>query len=229
MKRLLIAASLLAAPGIAKDKTPDHVYGPPPAWEEYRALAETEITNRLSDPDSARIEWLGSYKQGGFKPLLQGRVKGYVACGLVNARNRMGGYAGRTNFVVVIDYGRVLFAEIDSKPGGMISGICSDGVRSGMFPPLPPAGAANPGVAATAPSASGLSLRAMPDGAYVSAVTEGSLAALAGLKAGMVIGSVNGIPLAGMGDAMTKVVEAAGPGASLAIVGGGTIQLGAKR
>ena len=68
----------------------------------------------------------------------------------------------------------------------------------------------------------------MPDGAYVADVKAGSAAATAGLKPGMVIAAVNAIPLAGMGDAMLKVVDAAGADAALTVVGGKAVKLGAK-
>ena len=45
----------------------------------------------------------------------------------------------------------------------------------------------------------------------------------------MVIGAVNAIPLAGMGDAMLKVVDAAGSVATLSIVGGKTLKLGVPK
>ncbi len=80
----------------------------------------------------------------------------------------------------------------------------------------------------TTAGSSGLTLRAMPDGAYITAVTPGSPAAAAALAPGMVIASVNAIPLAGMGDAMGRIVDAAGPGATLTLIGGKAITLGKK-
>lgn len=225
---LLLGSTAMAAAAGAKDKKPEHVYGPPPAWERYREMAEAAIKGRLIDPESARIEWLGQYQKGGFKPFLEGRVFGYAGCGTVNARNRMGGYVGRTSFVVVIDNDRVLFAEIDSKPGGMIADQCGAAVRAGLLAPLPAPGTTATAVAAPANARTGLTLRAMPDGAYIAAVAPISPAATAGLKPGMVIASVNAIPLAGMGDAMLKVVDAAGTSAALAIVGGKTVTLSAQ-
>lgn len=233
--RLLIAAALTAAaPVMAKDKHPEHLYGPPPAWEQYRTIAEADIARRLVDPESARISWLGQYHKGEWKPFMQGRVAGYIACGTVNGRNRMGGYAGAVSFVTVIDYDRVIFAELDSRAGGMIAESCNKALAAGVLPPLPePAGTtalstAGGSGAATTSSVSGLTLRVMPDGAYITAVARGSPAAAAALTPGMVITSVNAIPLAGMGDAMLKVVDAAGSNAALALVGGRTIKLGNK-
>jgi hypothetical protein len=237
MKIPIIAAALLLAamPAAAKDKKPEHVYGPAPEWEQFRALAEANIRDRLIDPESARIEWLGQYHKGEFKPFLEKRVAGYIGCGTVNARNRMGGYVGRTNFVVVADFGRILFAEVGSKPGGMIAEQCTAAQRAGLLPPLSAIADSNEmsvGNPAAAPpsvdAATGLALRAMPDGAYISAVSSNSAAASAGLKPGMVITTVNAIPLAGMGDAMLKVVGAAGPDATLTMVGGTSVKLGER-
>lgn len=74
--------TLIAAPVIARDKV-EHRHGPAPAWEQYRTIAEADIARRLVDPESARITWLGQYHKGEWKPFLQGRVAGYVACGTV--------------------------------------------------------------------------------------------------------------------------------------------------
>lgn len=232
---VVAAMLLISAPASAKDVKQPHVYGPAPTWEVYRRIAEADIAGRLIDPESARIEWLGGFFKGEFKPFLAARVSGYVACGVVNARNRMGGYAGKSSFVVVLDYDRVLFADIDKTAGGMTGAQCDTALRTGLLPPLP-AGTGTTEVPATssvtvaplADAVTGLKLRAMPDGAYISAVTAGSLAANAGLKPGMVITSVNAIPLAGMNDAMLKIVSAAGATAALTLIGGKVVRLGAK-
>lgn len=229
-----LALLLSAAPAAAADKAAEHLYGPAPSWEQYRKIAEADIAGRLVDPDSARISWLGQFHKGEFKPFLQSRVAGYIGCGTVSARNRMGGYAGAVSFVVVIDYDRVLFADLDRRSTGMIAEQCNQALRAGLLPPLPADGEAT-GMAPAALSStaatsavSGLTLRAMPDGAYVTAVKAESPAATAGLKPGMVIASVNAIPLAGMGDAMLKVVDAAGADAAFTVVGGKAVKLGAK-
>lgn len=229
----LTFAVAASSPLIAREKVA-HVYGPAPAWDAYRQIAEADIAARLVDPESARISWLGQYHKGEWKPFLQGRVAGYVACGTVNARNRMGGYAGAVSFVVVIDYDRVLFAELDSRGGGLIAESCAKALAAGMLPPLPPTAPAATLLANSdtavppAPNATGLTVRAMPEGAYITAVRPGSPAAAAALTPGMVIATVNAIPLAGMGDAMLHVVGAAGNTASLGMVGGRTVTLGAK-
>jgi hypothetical protein len=236
--RLAIAATLLAGtcgsalPAAAQNEA-GHVYGPDPGWAKFRAIGEKAVIEHLIDPESARITWLTGYSQGAFKPFLEARVYGYVACGTVNARNRMGGYTGATTFVVVIDFDRPLFVNVDSRGGGMNAEICEKDIAEGRLLPTPAevAGASTSGHADTGSdiSAAGLSVRAMPDGAYVSAVRPGSIAAAAGLTAGMVVMSVNGIPLAGMGDAMAKVIAAAGSGATVTIVGGKSLTFGGPK
>ena len=111
----LLAALLSASAGTAKTEVPP-VYGPEPDWPSFRKIAETGIISRLIDPESARISWLTGIRKGGFKPLLQGRIYGYVGCGTVNAKNRMGGYTGAQTFIVVIDQGRLLYSDIDQTP-----------------------------------------------------------------------------------------------------------------
>lgn len=251
----LLAASTVA---VAKETPSAHLYGPQPSWEQFRAIGEAGIRERMLDPDSARISWVSGFFKGEYKPLLEARVYGYVACGTVNARNRLGGYAGTASFVVVIDYDRVLLADIDKERFRPAFAYCTKELAAGRMPPVPggvtqsvsaplssglssgsssPSGSTSPSNAVTTNAApttlvsagSGMTLMAMPDGAYIRAVVPGSLAAAAGLKPGMVVASVNAIPLAGMGDAMLKVIDAAGTGASLAIVGGMTVRLGEKR
>ena len=50
-------------------------------------LAKKAVRERLSDPDSAQ-----------FSEIFKGPESGGALCGLVNAKNRMGGYVGRTPF-----------------------------------------------------------------------------------------------------------------------------------
>src|SRR5262245_34902523 len=90
---MLCAATLVsAAPAAAKSKEPE--YGPIPDWEQFKAQAEQAIRAQLIDPDSAKFSWPWHNRLGFYKPMLAKRVHGYTACGLVNSRNRMGGYTG---------------------------------------------------------------------------------------------------------------------------------------
>jgi len=221
MKTLVMLAMLLASGGVVAKERPAPVYGPAPVWQAYRERGERAIISRLIDPDSAKISWLGGYYQGEYKPFLEPRVSGYVACGLVNAKNRMGGYTGDRAFVVVIDNDLLRYVDIDNKENGLVAAQCVAAMQKGLLPPVP----AGPATAQLV-SPTGLTLKAMPEGAYVSAVAPGSMAHKAGLRPGMVIETINAIALQNMGEAMIKVIDAAGGNASLGLVGGKIIKMG---
>jgi len=221
MKTGIMLAMLLSASGVMAKERPAPVYGPKPDWQAYRERGERAIVSRLIDPDSARISWLGGYYQGEYKPFLEPRVSGYIGCGLVNAKNRMGGYTGDRAFVVVIDHDLLRYVDIDNEENGLVAAQCVAAMQKGLLPPVP----ASP-TTATPVSPTGLTLKAMPEGAYVSAVAPGSVAHKAGLRPGMVIETINAIALHNMGEAMIKVIDAAGGNASLGLVGGKIIKMG---
>lgn len=84
-----------------------------PDMAKFRRVAEEAVRSQLIDPDSARIEWPYGFLSGSWKPAFQKRIEGYWTCGLVNAKNRMGGYTGRTSFVAVISHeGVVKYVEL---------------------------------------------------------------------------------------------------------------------
>lgn len=115
-----------------------------PDWALFRRNAEAALTAKLIDPESGRIEWPYGFLYGSWKPLLAKRVEGYWTCGLINARNRMGGYTGSTFFVVVMDpNGRVQYSDMGSgRDFDILSSQCSKSVK--LLPTAPPefAGAA---------------------------------------------------------------------------------------
>lgn len=143
MRKVALATTMLAlsTASIAKDK------GPPepttaPDWIELRTVSEQAVRARLVDPQSAQFDWPNGFKWGGYKPFLSKRVFGWATCGTVNSRNRMGGFAGSTPFVVVYD-GRVRYIEIGT-------GDDLDMVTVSCLPPPPTVwGAASPASAAT--------------------------------------------------------------------------------
>ena len=108
-----------------------------PDWALFRRNAESALRRRLIDPDSARIEWTHGFLLGTWKSFLSKPVQGYWSCGLVNARNRMGGYTGSTAFVVVIDQtGFVKYSEIgQGRDFDPLSASCAKSVR--LLPPPP--------------------------------------------------------------------------------------------
>lgn len=183
------AALLVAGPLSAKkDEETPYTYGPPPDWAKFNELGEAAIRDKMIDPDSAKFQWPHGYVRSFFKPFLDKRVNGYVTCGFVNGRNRMGGYAGRAYFVVVEDFGGVVYAAMgDSDGRDFISQACE---KSNL--PPPPAASVGP------QSPLGVDFLMMPSGAFVSAVAPGGPGERAGIKAGMVVAKVNGIAVKGM-------------------------------
>lgn len=104
----------------------------------FRRNAEAAIKDGLFDPSSAQIEWPYGFTQGTWKPFLRKRVSGYLTCGRVNAKNRMGGYVGSTAFVVVLDgLGNVIYKEIgESGSYDLVGASCQK--SASMFPPPQP-------------------------------------------------------------------------------------------
>jgi len=108
-----------------------------PDWALFRRNAEAALRARLIDPESARIDWTHGFLLGSWKPFMSKRIDGYWTCGLVNARNRMGGYTGSTAFVVVLDPGGyVQYTEIgESKDFDFLSASCNNSVKLLPSPP----------------------------------------------------------------------------------------------
>ena len=59
---------------------------------------------------------------------MQSTVEGYWTCGTVNAKNRMGGFTGRTYFVAIVGSdGAVKYTEIgSSKDFDIVNGQCQN-------------------------------------------------------------------------------------------------------
>lgn len=195
----LSAISLAGAnPALArKEPEPPVEYGPAPTWERFQELAEQAVRDRLIDPDSAKFKWLGGPQQGFYKPMLAKRINGYYACGLVNARNRMGGYTGDSYFIVVIDYDQVLYVQIAQNTYSLLGEQCAKAALPPPFVTLqnePARPKANYGVA----------FFTAPDGIRVDRVFPGSPAERAGIKAGMIITRINGLVLRGLTQDMAQ-------------------------
>jgi len=100
----------------------------------FRDAAEAAVRAKLVDPNSAEFEWPNGFTQGWWKPFLAKRIYGHITCGWVNAKNRMGGYAGRSAFVVLLDdQHNVEFAQIGESPYDYIEAGC----EKISFPPAP--------------------------------------------------------------------------------------------
>jgi hypothetical protein len=94
-------------PKAAKKSTPK-----PPAVDEF-AAAKATMSRKLTDPESARFTDL--FKSGGTAP---------VVCGMVNSKNRMGGYGGATGFVYIpAENLAVLMFNGEADPGPASYGL----------------------------------------------------------------------------------------------------------
>lgn len=107
MKKLAcVALLMLASPAIAGPKEVLPEPASHPDWSVVRQSAEEFIVRDFVDPESARFKWTKgftwtSWKQGNVG-LLNKRRWGWLACGTVNAKNRLGGYAGQEKVVIAV-------------------------------------------------------------------------------------------------------------------------------
>jgi hypothetical protein len=76
---------------------------------------------------------------GYWKPVLSKRIEGYWTCGIVNARNRMGGYTGSSAFAAVLDeQGTPKYVEIGEDQDFDFTNMGCQKARKIL--PSPPAG-----------------------------------------------------------------------------------------
>lgn len=134
LKLLALPLALLSATAVcAKDKAP-----PPPApaehpdWAKVRATAENGIKTSLFDPSSAQFTYTSGFQWGYTKPILGGKKWGWVACGNMNAKNRLGGYVGAQAFVIRSDEG----GNVTWVADGDDFGTCTSGVKAELQPEL---------------------------------------------------------------------------------------------
>lgn len=241
MRRLILclpAAMLL----VAADKTPAPDPGPDPTWERAVPLAEAAIKDNLIDPSSAQIEWPYNFSSGTLKGLLSKKRAGWITCGWVNAKNRMGGYTGKVWFLVMINNGVVTEISIGTPDGiDVASATCPSLLKQGFLKPAPgpvPMAGATPAPspeafaaaadasarAAAARGGIGISFLPTPYGAMISAVAPGSPAETAQLKAGEVIESINGISIKGFDSAtIVKMLSGSSGDVVFGVVGVGPV------
>ena len=97
-----------------------------PDWRGMREAAEAAIRGSLIDPTSAEFQWPHGFLLGSWKPFLQRHMTGYFNCGLVNAKNRMGGYTGSTAFAVIMNDTSVSYVTVDEPKGlNLADAMCS--------------------------------------------------------------------------------------------------------
>lgn len=231
---IALASALVLLPGAASAKD-DYVYGPAPAWGEYKRLGEAALRERLPDPDGWSIEWANGYKQGVWPG--HGHPQGYLTCGIARAVKPFEGGYPRYPFVVVIDRGVVKGVDFEARPRSLPALICPSVIERGGFPTAAAmeAGGSSPAnggaqssttsTAAMAIAGRGLTIRQVSEGAYVTSVEPGSSAAKAGLVPGTVIVRANGIALAGLGTAMSNILSADVPDLSIETAAGAHLSM----
>lgn len=203
-----LVAGVVSGTAFAKN---EYVYGPEPNWTRYKALAEPAVRTKipdakLGDPANWSIEWPNGYARIGWRH--KGSFNGYFTCGYLRPLAPVNGRLRRVNFVAVVDHDQVQTVDISSRESNsLVNVMCDALVAHGS---LPPANLMNMPVDTTIDPL-GITMRPMPEGAYVVSVTKGSRAGSAGLKLGMVLTRVNGIALANMGSAMASVLGAGSP------------------
>lgn len=117
MHRLSFAVGTLAlVAACASPPTDDQVRaantGPYPT--NYEQIVKDNFATSLFDPYSAVFSFTRTPTKGyGGSPVAGAKI-GWIVCGTVNAKNRMGGYVGTKPFVVVISNGAVIHREIDT-------------------------------------------------------------------------------------------------------------------
>lgn len=80
----------------------------------YEELVKKHITNLLIDPTSPIFSDWKEPKKGWYQERY-GQKKlyyGYKVCFFVNSKNRMGGYAGKSQYLVIINNNQIVFDSI---------------------------------------------------------------------------------------------------------------------
>ena len=109
---LASAFMLVSVAASAKDMPP-----PPsdkPDFAKVRATAEQGIKTALFDPSSAQITYTSGFQWGYSKPIIGKKTWGWIACGTLNAKNRMGGYVGAKTFWILSNPAGAVTWDIDN-------------------------------------------------------------------------------------------------------------------
>ena len=100
------------ATGVSRCKLCSIDYGPYP--DNYKELIKETFNARLFDPYSAVYTFAEPCKGLVRRiPVIGVRNPGWIICGTLNAKNRMGGYTGAKTFYVFIRNGRVRSATLE--------------------------------------------------------------------------------------------------------------------
>lgn len=137
------ALTLVASPAAAQETSENSAVEREVQW--MRAVVQ-QLTATLVDPDSANV----SLPFGFTNSIMTWRVwgvemTGYFTCGVVNSRNRMGGYVGNTAFLGYISpEGKVTVTLDDPSTAGqrygglLIEKTCVEKRQQGYLPTIRP-------------------------------------------------------------------------------------------
>ena len=232
MKRLVrfgILSVIFAASVAAKKDDAPIDPGPRPDVALFRQQAEQAVLAGFFDPSSAQFQWNYGLVGGYFKPVLQRKYPGWWTCGLVNGKNRMGGYVGFRSFVAVMNNGQITLSLVgDGGTYDFIAGQCQQAISKGILPPAEAPEAPTVAAAPTLGLAANLGFTYRNDGdtVVVSEVSPGGIGASAGLTQFMVVERVNGLSLQGLTPEMrAKLFDNASTGATLTVRGRGEMRM----
>lgn len=177
-------------------------YGAPIIWEEYKPIAERALLSHLIDPASAQISWPYGIARISTKVFFGPRISGWLTCGTVNSKNRMGGYAGQSFFYVTVKDGQAIDVQVGSSSNDfdIVTTQCQNIIKKGMLPPATKTEFAQATDAPIPPGqpSLGVGFVQVPDGLYVKDVVPGSAAEKVGILQGMVVTALNGVSIKGV-------------------------------
>lgn len=104
-RSLFFFALVCAVPTAAKAPPQPPEPATHPDWRQAGEVGVNLLKANLFDPSSAQVRWVSGFRWGFMKPLIGKRTFGWVACGNLNAKNRMGGYVGEEGFALFVAEG----------------------------------------------------------------------------------------------------------------------------
>ncbi|WP_157220606.1 PDZ domain-containing protein [Flavisphingomonas formosensis] len=229
--RAVLRVSTLAAVStlLMAAKTPEAPVDPgprPSSLEHFREAGQQAILQGFFDPSSAQFQWDRAITGGYWKPVFQKKVIGWWTCGLVNGKNRMGGYVGFRRFVVVMNNDQVVFSQVGE--GGDFDFVelgCQKAIQAGYLPLASAVPASTPAIDPSQPQF-GFGFNIVPDGAYIGVIVPAGPADKAGLTTGMVISAINSIPIKGFDQpTVAKILKNLDTTATFTIIGRGDVKL----
>lgn len=220
----LSMAACISTAAVAKKEQAPVDPGPQPNLISAQATTEATIKSSLYDPSSAEFQWPFAWTGGYWKPVLQGKRVGWWTCGLVNAKNRMGGYVGFQNFAVVFFNDSLVHYEVGTGREYDFTNMgCGKALQQGVLKRADTVSAVK--LDPTKPSL-GIYVTHVPDGLYLATVNPGYPAAQAGVQQGMVISAINGVALKGLpATTAMQILSATGADVTLTLIGRGDIKL----